>query len=516
LRAGCPVIFAVLFLFQADCGWAVDEPVQLTNLTAEQASNSDRLATGLAAGQWNWITNFAEISRRPLAKPFAQPSPEADHLASRLKVGRWIWTTNYADRQSCHFWRAFTVPADKTLRSASLRITGDDFYRAQLDGQDLGMGANWRILNDYDVKLFLQPGRHVLAVEALNEDREAGVLAGLNLKFTDGTEQLIGSDRTWRIVPNGELNWQKREEAAPNWPAAREVAVIGQIPRWTEPLSIFTSAPLPPEELHFWQQAWFVVSLLMVCAVVVMMVVRQTGKLMVQNRARQMLELERARIARDIHDDLGSMLTQLVLQGEVALTAFPENSPARNQFGQLAERARGAARALDEVVWAVNSRRDTVRDFATHLCKFAETFLAATPIRCRLDVPTPLPELPFDLPVRRGLFLAVKEALNNAVKHSDATRLLLHLRVEDNQVMVSVEDNGRGFAWEQLKPERNGLNNMNERLRDLGGKFHLVSKPGTGCRVEFIVPLRYSADVSASFWKKLFGRKTRPASSSPT
>ena len=487
----------------------------LTNLSVEQSSNSDRLAAGLAAGQWNWVTNFAEISRRPLAKPFAKPSPAADRLAAGLKVGRWIWTTNFADRQSCHFWRAFTVPANQAIRSAKLRITADDFYRVQLDGQDIGMGANWRILNDYDVKLFLQPGRHVLAVEALNEDREAGVLAGLDLKFADGTEQLIGSDQTWRIVPVDELNWQNRVEAAPGWPAAREVAVVSQVPRWTEPLSIFASTPLPPEVLHFWQQAWFVVGLLTVCAVVLAMVVRQRAKLAWQTRARQMLEVERARIARDIQDDIASMLTQLVLHGEVALTGGADGSPARDQFSQLAERARGAARALDEVVWAVNSRRDTLRDFAAHLCKYAQSFLEATPIRCRLDVPPELPELPFDLSVRRGLFLAVKEALNNAAKHSQATELFIRLQLEPDRVKVIVEDNGQGFDPALPKLERNGLNNMAERLRELGGEYRLVSQPGAGCRVEFCMSLTCSADAGTPFWKRILGRRSNPSTATP-
>src|ERR1019366_10115638 len=90
-------------------------------------------------------------------------------------------------------------------------------------------------------------------------------------------------------------------------------------------------------------------------------------------------------------------------------------------------RAGRGGHGMDEVVWAVNARRDTSRDFANYVCKYAQVFLNSTPIRCRLDVEPDLPATVFDLPLRRNLFLAVKEALNNAAKHSEATELFLRI-----------------------------------------------------------------------------------------
>ena len=93
---------------------------------------------------------------------------------------------------------------------------------------------------------------------------------------------------------------------------------------------------------------------------------------------------------------------------------------------------------MDEVVWAINSRRDTLRDFATYVCKYAQTFFGSTPIRCRLDVEPELPTAAFDLPLRRNLFLAVKEALNNAVKHSGSAEVRISLSIEnDGSVRMS-------------------------------------------------------------------------------
>jgi signal transduction histidine kinase len=91
----------------------------------------------------------------------------------------------------------------------------------------------------------------------------------------------------------------------------------------------------------------------------------------------------------------------------------------------------------------------------------------------------------FELPLRRNLLLCVKEALNNAVKHSQASKLLLKIRCQNKQLMVTVADNGRGFDPAAANAERNGLTNLTQRMSEVGGVFHLTSAPGQGCRVEF-------------------------------
>src|SRR5262249_53166323 len=124
------------------------------------------------------------------------------------------------------------------------------------------------------------------------------------------------------------------------------------------------------------------------------------------------------------------------------------------------------------------------------VCKYAQNFLAHTPIRCRLDIQADLPVCDFDLPVRRGLFLAVKEALNNAAKHSRASELFLRITRDEEKIVVNVEDNGCGFD-STLTSEGHGLGNMQQRLSEMGGECQLYSEPGAGCRVEFKVPLAH-------------------------
>ncbi|HEX9047017.1 MAG TPA: ATP-binding protein, partial [Verrucomicrobiae bacterium] len=155
----------------------------------------------------------------------------------------------------------------------------------------------------------------------------------------------------------------------------------------------------------------------------------------------------------------------------------------------LCTKARLLLRSMDEIVWAVNPRRDTVKDFAAFISEHAQEYLASTAIRCRQDVAEELPDLPLDLPQRRNMLLAVKEAVRNAARHSGADEVHLGLRVVEGILEVVVEDNGRGFDPTSTQVNRNGLVNMKHRLADIGGSFTLNAALGKGCRIRFLLPL---------------------------
>jgi signal transduction histidine kinase len=255
---------------------------------------------------------------------------------------------------------------------------------------------------------------------------------------------------------------------------------------------ILQAPPLRPIVLAFWQQGWFQITLLSLCAIVLFICVRLATKLALQSKAQELLQRERARIARDIHDDLGASLTQLVLLGEVAQNDLPATSETRRQIDGLCEKAREVLRSAEEIIWVVNSRRDTLSDFATYVCKYAQNFLSPTPIRCRLEIEPALPAAPFDLPIRRNLFLAVKEAINNAAKYSEASELFLRIHRDEQKIVVVVEDNGKGFDPVLADSERNGLTNMAQRMAEVEGACRVTSQPGAGCRIEFVAPLVHS------------------------
>lgn len=445
------------------------------------------LALGFVCGGWGLAAPPQSVSDSKL--------PETDFgeaQAAFMGVGPWIWAPEMRDKQTCRLWRSFEIPSGAAVKSARLRIAVDNGYRLMLDGRELGTGSDWRSITEYDVSMLLGSGRHVLAVEAFNDNREAGMQFGLRIGLKDGRVIEILSDPTWRVAPQTEEDWEWKRQAPARW--VKAVMVSSLLPRATEwlertPTMVVKVPLLRPVELHFWQRGWFQVTLWGIVAVIGLLYLRLMARLALQSRAQDLLRTERARIARDIHDELGARLTELALEGEVIQTELPAESPVRPRLEALCEKARAVSGAMDEVVWMVNSQRDTVRDFAAYVCKHAQRYLTSTPIRCRLDVEAELPEVVFELPIRRNLLLGVKEALNNAVKYSQATELFLRIRLRGQTLFVVVEDDGAGFDLENADPVRNGLTNMKHRMKELGGECRIVTSAGAGCLVEFQVPL---------------------------
>lgn len=209
------------------------------------------------------------------------------------------------------------------------------------------------------------------------------------------------------------------------------------------------------------------------------------------------IEHERARIARDIHDDLGSNLTRITMLSESARGDLANPVQAGADIERIYDTARELTRAMDEIVWAVNPKHDTIEGLINYLEKYAQDFLATAGLRCRLDVPLQFPAWSLTSEVRHNLFLAFKEALNNVVKHARASEARISLALEADALSLSVEDDGRGFSLAgdaaAAAPDRlaqgNGLENMRRRLEEIGGHCDFRTAPGSGTRVTFAVPV---------------------------
>ena len=198
----------------------------------------------------------------------------------------------------------------------------------------------------------------------------------------------------------------------------------------------------------------------------------------------QALDRERSRIARDLHDDVGSRLTHIAMMADLGA-----DSAAAGTNRRIAVAARDAVRTMDELVWAVSARNDTVEGFAYYLAQVAEEHIVAAGVRCRLLLPPDLPARPLGADVRRHLFLASKEAVNNAVKHAHAQEIRVSLRVEGNRLVVEVADDGVGLPPD-VGQTGNGLENYRERMDAAGGTLTMTSTPGAGTRITFSVPLQ--------------------------
>jgi signal transduction histidine kinase len=205
---------------------------------------------------------------------------------------------------------------------------------------------------------------------------------------------------------------------------------------------------------------------------------------------REALWRDRSRIAQDIHDDVGASLTQVAFLSQRVQVALKTPDTAAPLADKIESVARSTIRALDEIVWAVNPRHDTLESLADYLCQLAREQFRLTPVNCLLDVPAVLPEVNLRAEVRHNVALAVKEALHNVVKHSGATNAELGLKVEVGGLTITVRDDGRGFDPAAKPASRNGLFNIERRMKEIAGSYMIESTPKVGTFVRLQVPLQ--------------------------
>jgi signal transduction histidine kinase/streptogramin lyase len=212
-----------------------------------------------------------------------------------------------------------------------------------------------------------------------------------------------------------------------------------------------------------------------------------------QRRLRQ-LEMQRAldqvrqRIARDIHDDLGSGLTEITLLSDNLRMDLQRPGLGEKTVERIATRARALTHEMDEVVWAINPHTDTLESLVTYLNDFAQERLALAGIRCRLNTATELPDVELPSDVRHSLYRAAKEALNNAIRHAAPSEVAITIEPHNGSLVFTIQDDGRGFDPEQHFKRGNGLRNMQHRLEEIGGSCTIQSRLGGGTSVCLTIP----------------------------
>jgi signal transduction histidine kinase len=213
---------------------------------------------------------------------------------------------------------------------------------------------------------------------------------------------------------------------------------------------------------------------------------------------RHAIERERGRIAKDIHDDLGSSLTRIMMLGERAADGLGRREDVGPHVEKIVSSARHTVQALDEIVWAVNPDNDTLEGLVEYISHYADEFFENSPVSCRLEIPAKLPEVTLPAEIRHDLFLAIKEAFNNILKHSQASQLLVQISASPSSVEIAIEDNGCGFdpAGNGNGRKGNGLENMRKRIERIGGKFSFESSPGQGTKVRVSVRLNPSRSLN--------------------
>ncbi|MGH7951680.1 MAG: sensor histidine kinase [Limisphaerales bacterium] len=207
-----------------------------------------------------------------------------------------------------------------------------------------------------------------------------------------------------------------------------------------------------------------------------------------QAEYRHGLAQERARIARDLHDDLGSSLTEITMLATASPGLQLPADETAERMEAIAGKSRTLVDALDEIVWAVDPERDTLASVARYLASYVEEYLARLKVVCRVQIPNSFPNQAVAGEVRHHLYLAVKEILNNAVRHGGASEIIFRVEARENRLWISVADNGGGFDTSG-HPDGHGLLNLRRRLEQLCGRCELKSAPGAGTTVSLQLPL---------------------------
>lgn len=245
---------------------------------------------------------------------------------------------------------------------------------------------------------------------------------------------------------------------------------------------------------HFWQTVWFYLLLAGALAALVFLIARwilwhRYQLQMAVLKREEALGLERARISRDIHDDLGNGLSVVATLSELAHNDV-EKGQAHRRLDQIYDVANELARNVDEIVWAVNPANDGWEPFVSYFEQYTEYFLGNTGLRFHFTRPPDLVNKPIASKMRHHLLLAVREAVGNVLKHAGATQVRIAMEIEGDTLTVRVEDDGVGFdVGAATGVGHDGLGNMSRRMHEAGGRVEIVSERGKGTCVTFRVPL---------------------------
>ncbi len=325
--------------------------------------------------------------------------------------------------------------------------------------------------------------------------QDGGVIFHAYLNQTEGEEMFAGIPNGSRVAAIGVCQIDPGEWAAGDaWRAkgfsiqlrsTADVKVLQAPSWWTFRRVLWMAGALSLATLAAF--GWV--------AVLRRQVTERTRQLEIQIQERQRaerrreIEQERARVAHALHDDLGAGLTEVNMLSSLVKSEATSAIEKQSYLNDLSEAALRMVSLLDEIVWAVNPRNDTIASLASYFASYAQRLLNLAGVACGLDIADDLPDHPLDPKFRQEIFFAFKESLTNIVRHAHATQVWLHISVSGNQLRVEVADNGCGFAPTPPLAGSDGLANMKVRLKSLGGQCIIVGDLKNGTSVQFLAPL---------------------------
>lgn len=234
----------------------------------------------------------------------------------------------------------------------------------------------------------------------------------------------------------------------------------------------------------FWKTYWFASTVLFVLLLVIYLLHR--------TRVNRLMAVEqiRTRVARDLHDDMGSTLSTINILSTMAKSKLQSDVVKTSEYiGKISENSQRMMEAMDDIVWSIKPMNDSMQKITARMREFATSVLEAKNMEVVFTIPEPVYDIKLNMEARRDFFLVYKEAINNAAKYSGASLVEVILGLQQGKLILEVRDNGKGF--DPLTADAgNGLTNMQKRAEAMDGKLQLLSKPGEGTNVIVTLPIR--------------------------
>lgn len=320
-----------------------------------------------------------------------------------------------------------------------------------------------------------------------------------NFRFTVSAPCFINSSniRFHFLLESGNREWEQQSEenfysinnlAPGKYSLTATVMYPGKIYPDKKIIYSFTiNSPL-------WKKKWFIALLILFTGLLLWAIIRNyyRRKLAAQKaeaEKQQAIEKERNRISRDMHDDLGSGLTKIAILSEVVKKQLPEPDKAKEQVEKIAESSRELVDNLQDIIWVLNPKNDTLESLAAYVREYALKYFEPLSVKIDFDYPEEFSPARLSEEKRRNVYMTVKESLNNIAKHAWCNTVVISLKESARQFKISIRDDGKGFETEKVRLFANGLKNMQTRIEQSGGTYSITSKPGKGSETIITMPV---------------------------
>ena len=291
--------------------------------------------------------------------------------------------------------------------------------------------------------------------------------------------RLTGSNEGWvamgkpgaikyNLLPPGNYQFQ-----------VRSVNSEGLYSKNTTSLNIYIAPP-------FWKTIWFY----LLIGVLVAAILFYLHRLKVERLLH--IEKVRSRLARDLHDDMGSTLSTINILSNIALNQTPlDEKASKGYMTTINTSTTTMMESMDDIVWSINPINDSLPKVLARMKEMAGNVLEPNNIDYQFETDPGIRNLNFSMEWRREIFLIFKEALNNIIKYSKCTKVLFTLKKEGRSFVFMIEDNGLGFDLDARSPATrgNGLKNMKKRAEMINASLQLESQPGKGTRLMLNIPV---------------------------